>query len=164
MSGLKHETLTGEIIACAIAVHKGLGPGFIESIYETALVVELQRTGLSVEEQKAVPIYYREKLMGEHRLDLLVENLVVIELKAISELLDIHFAIGRSYLKATGLEHGLLLNFATMPLTIRRISSQPRSALSRTRKRFLLGKQEIRKGPCLKTAAPRFSFPNFLLS
>ena len=124
MSGLKYEERTGKIIACAITVHKELGPGFIESIYENALVVELQSAGMRVEQQKILPIYYRDVLVGEHRLDLLVEGLILLELKAISELQDVHFAIGRSYLKAAGLEHGLLLNFASMPLTIKRISSK----------------------------------------
>jgi GxxExxY protein len=126
MNKLAHEELTGRIIACAIEVHKALGPGFLESIYEAGMVVELNRAGLKVEQQKPLPIYYREVLVGEHRLDLLVENLIVVELKAISELEDIHFAIVRSYLKAAGLEHGLLLNFATMPLTVKRVICQPR--------------------------------------
>ena len=127
MNKLEHEELTGRIIACAIEVHKALGPGFLESIYEAALVVELKRAGLKVEQQKKLPIFYREVLVGEHRLDLLVENLIVVEMKAISELEAIHFAIARSYLKASGLEHGLLLNFATMPLTVKRVIFQPHS-------------------------------------
>jgi len=124
MTKLAHEELTGRIIACAIEVHKALGPGFLESVYEAALVVELKRAALKVESQRPLPIYYREVLVGEHRLDLLVEDKIVVELKAISELEDIHFAIVRSYLKAAGLEHGLLLNFATMPLTVKRVIYQ----------------------------------------
>jgi len=126
MNQLVHEELTGRIIACAIEVHKSLGPGFLESIYEAAMVVELSRAGLKAEQQKPLSIYYREVLVGEHRLDLLVENLIVVELKAISALEDIHFAIVRSYLKAAGLEHGLLLNFAAMPLTVKRVIYQPK--------------------------------------
>lgn len=126
MKNLIHEELTGRIIACAIEVHKTLGPGFLESIYEAALIVELKRNGLKVEAQRILPVFYREILVGEHRLDLLVEDKIVIELKAISELEDIHFAIVRSYLKAVGLEHGLLLNFATMPLTVKRVIHQPK--------------------------------------
>ncbi len=124
MIKLAHEELTGRIIACAIEVHKALGPGFLESIYEAALVVELKRAGLRVEQQKPLPIFYREVMVGEHRLDLLVEDKIVVELKAISELEDLHFAIVRSYLKAAGLEHGLLLNFAAMPLTVKRVIYQ----------------------------------------
>ena len=121
MNKLAHEELTGRIIACAIEVHKALGPGFLESIYEAAMVVELKRAGLKVEQQKPLPIFYREVLVGEHCLDLLVEGKIVVELKAISELDAIHFAIARSYLKAIGLEHGLLFNFAKMPLTVKRV-------------------------------------------
>jgi len=125
MSKLVHEELTGKIIACAIEVHKALGPGFLESVYEAALVVELNRAALKVERQNVLPIHYRDVLVGEHRLDLLVEDMIIVELKAISALEDVHFAIVRSYLKAAGLEHGLLLNFATMPLTVKRVICQP---------------------------------------
>ncbi len=124
MNKLVHEELTGRIIACAIEVHKALGPGFLESNYEAAMLAELKRAGLKVESQKPLPVFYREVLVGEHRLDLLVEDKLVVELKAISELEDIHFAIVRSYLKAVSLEHGLLLNFATMPLTVKRVICQ----------------------------------------
>jgi GxxExxY protein len=124
MNKLAHEELTGRIIACAIEVHKALGPGFLESVYEAAMVVELKRAGLKVESQKQLRIFYRDVLVGEHRLDLLVEYKIIVELKVISELEDIHFAVVRSYLKAAGLEHGLLLNFATMPLTVKRVIFQ----------------------------------------
>jgi GxxExxY protein len=122
---LTHEELTGRIIAGAIAVHKALGPGFLESVYEAALLIELQHAGLKVESQKSVPVYYRGKLVGEHRLDMLVEDLIVTELKAISALERIHFAIVRSQLKAAGREHALILNFATMPLTVKRAIYRP---------------------------------------
>jgi GxxExxY protein len=124
MSGLAFQDLTGRIIACAIEVHKTLGPGFLESIYELALTIELRRAGLYVEQQKIIPLSYRDRFIGEHRLDLLVENKIVVELKAISALEDIHFAIVRSYLKAAQLEHGLLINFATAPLTVKRVIFQ----------------------------------------
>ena len=130
MTKLVHEELTGKIIACAIEVHKTLGPGFLESIYEAALVVELNRAGLKAERQKVLPISYRDVLVGEHRLDLVVEDTIIVELKAVSTLEDVHFAIVRSYLKAAGLEHGLLLNFATMPLTVKRVIYQPADCTS----------------------------------
>lgn len=122
---LTHEELTGKIIACAIAVHKALGPGFLESVYEAAMLIELRYAGLRVESQKLVPVYYREKKVGEHRLDLFVEDLIVTELKAISDLEKIHFAIVRSQVKAAGQEHGLIFNFATMPLTVKRVIYRP---------------------------------------
>src|SRR5262245_19208437 len=98
MKELAHEELTSRIIACAIEVHKALGPGFLETIYEMALTLELRHAGLFVDRQKTLPLTYRDTVIGEHRLDLLVENKIVVELKAISALEDIHFAIVRSYL------------------------------------------------------------------
>ena len=122
---LELEELTGKIIGAAIRVHKELGPGYVESIYEEALVLELAAAGIPFERQKLIRVYYRGQLVGEQRLDLLVDKTVVVELKAISELLDIFFARTRSYLKALDLKHGLILNFATMPLTIKRVHREP---------------------------------------
>jgi GxxExxY protein len=113
--------LTSAIIGAAIEVHRSLGPGFLAAIYEEAFCVELEHCGLAFERQKAVPVFYRERLVGEHRLDLLVERQVVVELKSIKTIELIHFAIVRSYLKALDLRLALLLNFASAPRTIRRI-------------------------------------------
>lgn len=118
--GLRSRAVTQRIIGAAISVHRDLGPGFLEAIYEEALAVEFALSGIVFVRQKPVNLYYKDHQIGEHRLDFLVEDLVVVELKAIRALEDIHFAIGRSYLKATGLQDGLLLNFATSPLTIKR--------------------------------------------
>lgn len=117
---LRSREVTHRIIGAAITVHRDLGPGFLESIYEEALAVEFALAGIGFVRQATVPLFYKDHQIGEHRLDFLVEGLVVVELKAIRALEDIHFAIGRSYLKATRLEDGLLLNFATIPLTIKR--------------------------------------------
>lgn len=118
---LELEELTGKIIGAAIEVHRQLGPGFLESIYENALVYELRKRGLHVEQQIEVPIIYAGEIeVGKHRLDLFVEGEVVVELKAIANLEDIHFAITRSYLRAVGKKHGLLLNFAKVTLEARR--------------------------------------------
>ena len=121
---LRHREITDRIIAAAIRVHRELGPGFLESIYEEALAVEFALDGIQFVRQKTVPLFYRDHQIGEHRLDFLVENVIVVELKAIAALENIHFAIGRSYLKATQLEDGLLLNFATMPLTVKRFGRE----------------------------------------
>ncbi len=118
---MEYEELTEKIIGAAIHVHKELGPGFVESIYENALCIELSLSKLNFRRQKIVPIYYRDEQIGEHRLDLVVENLIVVELKAAKALENIHFTQVRSYLKAIDKRHGLLLNFATMPLTIKRV-------------------------------------------
>ena len=112
--------LTQKIIGAAIEVHKSLGCGLLESIYEEALAVEFALSGIQFIRQHPIPLFYRDHQVGEHRLDFLVEEKIVVELKAVSELEDIHFAIGRSYLKAASLEDGLLFNFATTPLTIKR--------------------------------------------
>lgn len=121
MTELGNEELSRRVIGAAIAVHTALGPGFIESIYEKALAVELTAQGIRFEQQKAIPILHRGIPVGEHRLDLLVESVLLVELKAVSALEDIFFAIGRSQMKAAGVRDGLILNFATMPLTIKRI-------------------------------------------
>ena len=117
---LRDSKLTEQIIAAANRVHRALGPGFLESIYEGALAVEFALSGIQFIRQYPVPLFYRDHQIGEHRLDFLVEGKIVVELKAISQLEDIHFAIGRSYLKATNLDDGLLFNFATAPLTAKR--------------------------------------------
>lgn len=117
---LRDSEITQQIIAAAIRVHRELGPGFLESIYEEALAVEFALSGIQFVRQYPIPLFYRDHQIGEHRLDFLVEGKIVVELKAVSQLEDIHFAIGRSYLKAISLEDGLLFNFATVPLTIRR--------------------------------------------
>jgi GxxExxY protein len=117
---LRNSKVTEEIIACAIQVHRALGPGFLESVYEEALAVEFALSGIQFVRQHPVPLFYRDHQIGEHRLDFLVDDKIVVELKAISRLEDIHFAIGRSYLKAANLDDGLLFNFATAPLTIKR--------------------------------------------
>jgi GxxExxY protein len=121
---MKSSDLVQRIIGTAIAVHRELGPGFLESIYEAALCIALNDAGLRFGRQLIVPIRFRDHDIGEHRLDLLVEDTVIIGLKAIVELNDIHYATLRSYLKATGKELGLLLNFASTTLTIRRVGRE----------------------------------------
>jgi GxxExxY protein len=115
------EDLSRRIIGAALEVHRELGPGFLESIYEEALKVDLSEHDLSFEAQKEIKIEYLGVDVGLHRLDLVVENQIIVELKAVKELTDVHFAQLRSYLKATGLKVGLLLNFAKPTLEIRRV-------------------------------------------
>jgi len=119
---LEHEELTGKIIGAAIEVHRQLGPGFIESIYENALVYELKKRGLKLNQQLEVPVLYDGRCeIGKHRLDLFVEDEIVVDLKAISELQDVHFGIVRSQLRAVNRKHGLLLNFAKVTLEVKRV-------------------------------------------
>jgi GxxExxY protein len=121
MNELGHKELSSRVIEAAIEVHKALGPGFLESFYEEALCIELAHRGIRFERQKPVVIAYRGVPVGEHRVDLLIEESLLLELKAVAAIEDVFFAIGRSYLKALGLRDGLILNFAAMPLEIRRI-------------------------------------------
>jgi GxxExxY protein len=118
---LEHEELTGQIIGAAIAVHEALGPGFLEAIYEEALVVELRLRGIAFTRQHSAAVVYREVEVGIHRLDLFVENLIVVELKAIKAIDRVHFAVVRSYLRAVGRKHGLILNFALAKLQPKRV-------------------------------------------
>ena len=115
------EELTKKIIGAGILVHRELGAGYVESIYEEALKVEFSEHSLSFESQKEITIKYLDVVVGVHRLDLVVENQVIVELKAVKELTDVHFAQLRSYLKATRLKVGLLLNFSKPKLEIRRV-------------------------------------------
>jgi GxxExxY protein len=119
--GLEHETLTEKIIGCAIEVHKKLGPGFLESIYENAFIIELQKQNLQVERQREVVIKYDSVEVGRHRLDIIVNDTIVVELKAVKNIEDVHFAIVKSYLKALGKEHGLLINFSKPVLEVKRV-------------------------------------------
>jgi GxxExxY protein len=118
---LEHEALTERIIGAAIEVHRRLGPGFLESVYEKALIIELRKRGLAVQDQVEIVVTYDGVEVGRHRLDLLVEDTIIAELKAIKNLEDVHFAVVRAYLKAAGKHHGLLLNFAKVTLEIKRV-------------------------------------------
>ncbi|MBU4344112.1 MAG: GxxExxY protein [Desulfobacteraceae bacterium] len=115
------EELSNKIIGAAIEVHRALGPGFLENIYEEALKIELSELKIYYDNQKEIKIKYRNIEVGQHRLDMIVENVIIIELKAVKEFADIHFAQLRSYLKATGLKVGLLLNFGKPTLGIKRV-------------------------------------------
>ncbi|MDI1336047.1 MAG: GxxExxY protein [Lacunisphaera sp.] len=118
---LIHAELSERIIGCCITVHRSLGPGFLEKIYEEALSHELDRAGVRYERQKTIVVLYDGKPVGEHRVDLLVEGLVVLELKATSAIDGAHLATARSYLKATSLQLALVVNFARPTLDIRRV-------------------------------------------
>ncbi len=118
---LEHEEQTDKIIAAAIDVHKILGPGFLESVYENALSIEFESCDVPYEKQWEMPIFYKNQEIGKHRLDMFVFNSFVVELKAIKEVTNEHFAIVRSYLKAAGQKHGLILNFSKPTLEIKRV-------------------------------------------
>ncbi len=112
---------SNRVIGAAVAVHSALGPGFVEGVYQAALEMELSDRGVQCSREVRVPIRYRGREVGLHRLDLIVEGRVVVELKSVSLILDTHLAQLRSYLKASGLRVGLLLNFNAAVLVIKRV-------------------------------------------
>lgn len=121
MSELGNRELSSRVIEAAIAVHKALGPGFLESVYENALCIELRLMGIQFEQQKSVDIFYQGEVVGQHRLDLLIEGSFLVELKAVRDLEDVFFAVARAQMRAADISDGIILNFASMPLTIKRV-------------------------------------------
>jgi GxxExxY protein len=116
-----HRVLTDRILGAAVQVHRRLGPGFLERMYENALCLEFGRRSLAFDRQVPVRVLYEEADIGLHRLDLIVEKKVIIEVKAVKDFEDAHLATVLSYLKATQLDVGLLLNFSAAKLRIRRV-------------------------------------------
>ncbi|MCI0473228.1 MAG: GxxExxY protein [Ignavibacteria bacterium] len=109
---IENDVLTEKILGCAIEVHKNLGPGLLESVYEECLFFELLDKHLLAERQKILPIMYKgKKLQSDLKIDILVENLVILELKSVEKLLPIHEAQLITYLKLSGIRKGLLINF-----------------------------------------------------
>lgn len=114
---LKENDITEAVIGCAIKVHKVLGPGLLESAYEECLYYELKKTGLFIEKQKPLPLIYEEvKLDCGYRMDMVIENKVVIEVKSLDALHDIHLAQILTYLKLSNTKVGLLINFNVLKL------------------------------------------------
>jgi GxxExxY protein len=118
------DSLSALIIECIIEVHRALGPGFLESIYQNALEIELQRRELKIEKEKELTIRYRDEIVGRHRLDLVVEDSVIIELKTVDDLSKAHYAQVRSYLAASNMTLGILVNFSAFKADFRRITLQ----------------------------------------
>jgi GxxExxY protein len=109
---MEKDALTDKIIGCAIEVHKNLGPGLLESVYEECLFFELINNNINVTRQQKIPLVYKGvKLENDFRIDLLIENRVIVELKSIDKLLPIHEAQLITYLKLTNIHTGLLINF-----------------------------------------------------
>jgi GxxExxY protein len=119
----KEETngLIYRVIGCMIEVHKQFGPGFLENVYRRALTVQFERQGIQFEAEKEIESKYKGDSIGAHRLDLFVEDQLVVELKTVEELHKKHCAQVRSYLKAVRRTVGLLVNFAEFQLTARRV-------------------------------------------
>jgi GxxExxY protein len=113
--------LSGQVIGCAFNVLNTLVAGFLEKVYENALAQELREAGLTVEQQCSVKVHYHGAVVGEYSTDLMVENVLLVELKTVKELNDLHRMQCTNYLKATGLQLCLLLNFAKPRLEIKRV-------------------------------------------
>lgn len=120
-SGWAFEELTETVIGAAFRVSNELGVGFLERVYENSLAHELRTAGLVVEQQKAVEVRYRSIVVGEYVIDLLVEKSLVLELKHARSLTDAHLAQSLNYLKATGHELALVINFGTSRVQVKRV-------------------------------------------
>ena len=118
---LKYPDLTGRVIGCAMAVHSELGNGFQEVVYQRALAIEMRRKGISFSREHEMPIFYRGEQVGTRRVDFFVEEVVLVELKAVSRLDNSHLAQGLNYLEAFRLEVGLLVNFGATRLEFKRL-------------------------------------------
>ncbi|MFZ5805643.1 MAG: GxxExxY protein [Verrucomicrobiota bacterium] len=103
--------LAGKIIGCAMRVHSALGPGFLESVYQNALAFELKQSGLTVELEKKIPVYYREQCVGDFIADMFINDCLIVENKAVQSLVKAHEAQLVHYLTSTGIDEGVLLNF-----------------------------------------------------
>jgi GxxExxY protein len=125
----KYSELTAKIIGCGMTVHRALGNGFQEVIYQRALEVELQLEGIKFDREFEMHIFYREHHIGTSRVDFLIENTVSLELKAVKGLEDVHFAQAINYLEAYNLEVGLLINFGEISLNFKRLANKKYKSL-----------------------------------
>lgn len=120
----KYFELTSKIIGCSMTVHKTLGNGFQEVIYQRALAIEMNLAGISFTREFEMPIFYREEQIGTRRVDFLAEGVVSVELKAIIKLEDVHLGQAINYLEAYNLEIGLLINFGKTSLNFKRLTNK----------------------------------------
>jgi GxxExxY protein len=125
---LKYKEITEKIIGCAMQVHSTLGNGFQEVIYQRALEIEMRYAGLVFEREKELPIFYRGENIGTRRVDFFVDNKIMVELKAIIVLEDVHLAQAMNYLEAYKMEIGLLINFGAKSLQFKRVHNNSLNA------------------------------------
>jgi GxxExxY protein len=126
------DPLTRQVIGLAMRVHTALGPGFLESVYRRALLYELRRADVACEEGKRITVFYEGEAVGEFVADIVIDGRVLVELKAVEILHSAHEVQTVNYLKATGIDVGLLLNFGTTRLQIRRKFRQSRRHMQQT--------------------------------
>ncbi len=122
---MKYEDITKRIIGCAMKVHSFLGNGFQEVIYQRALEIEMTLEGLQFEREKEMPVMYKGYNIGTRRVDFFVEEKIMVELKALIQLEDVHLAQGKNYLEAYNMEVGLLINFGAKSLEFKRLFNRP---------------------------------------
>ena len=117
---MQYKEITEKIISCAYIVYNKMGYGFLESVYEKCLLIELRKTGLKAESQQAITVYYENQIVGDFVADIVVEDSVILELKSVRRLAKVHGAQLVNYLVATGKEIGLLLNFGEQRVEVKR--------------------------------------------
>lgn len=117
---MKHEELTKQIIGCAYTAFNKMGSGFLESVYENCLLIELRKAGLSAISQHPIKVFYDEEIVGDFIADIVVEDQVILELKAITQLAKIHEVQLVNYLTATKMDIGLLINFSPAKVEVKR--------------------------------------------
>lgn len=127
---MKYEEITEKIIGCAMRIHSAMGNGFQEIIYQKCMAIEMRDAGLIFECELMMPVHYKQEKVGERRVDFLIEGKVLVELKAVSKLENVHLAQALNYLEAFNLETGLLMNFGNKSLEfkdclIRSIAIEP---------------------------------------
>jgi GxxExxY protein len=122
---MKHQELTAQIIQCAYTVHNTLGFGFLEAVYQNALLIELGKNGLKAVKETPIKVSYNGQIVGDYVADILVEDKIILELKSVKELHPAHEAQLTNYLKATGLEVGLLINFGERVEIKRKVLTPP---------------------------------------
>jgi GxxExxY protein len=120
----KYSELTGKIIGCAMEMHKALGNGFQEVIYQRALAYEMELQGLHFSREFEMPVFYKEIQVGTRRVDFLVEEVISVELKALTQIEPVHLAQAINYLEAYNLEIGLLINFGEVKLKFHRLENK----------------------------------------
>jgi GxxExxY protein len=122
---MKLKEITSQIIQCAFRVQNTLGFGFLEAVYQNALIIELNKIGLKAVKEKSIQVYYNGHVVGEYVADILVDDRVILELKSVKELHPAHEAQVINYLKATGLEVGMLINFGERVEIKRKVLTPP---------------------------------------
>jgi GxxExxY protein len=120
MGKMQYSELTEKIIGCAFIVYNKMGFGYLESVYEKCLLIELAKAGLNTESQKRINVYYDKELVGEFVADIVVEEIIILELKSIRQLAKVHEAQLVNYLVSTGKDVGLLVNFGETKVEIKR--------------------------------------------